>query len=544
MKSIRTRFTMVTVLAVVIAVSIATTIGVISIQRLGSSDTDQMLLLLCSTGEKNLDSYFESVEQSVSTVASLVQDDLDGVSSQQLSAHVERVRSFFGKVAYQTNGVLTYYYRIDPEVSDTVRGFWYTNLGGDGFVEHAVTDITRYDTSDTSNLVWFTVPKFTGRPIWLPPYTTDNLDVQVISYNVPVYWRGQFVGVIGIEIDYSTMAQEVNHLRLYNHGYAFITDSDGNLVYHPNIDLRHQTEETALEVPEGLLSDDTHIRYRYDGIEKVGVWLPLNNGMRLTVSVPLSEVNSRWHSMIREILIASALVLLLITLFNLHFAGRLTKPLRELTAAAEQVNSGDFSFDLDYNGDDEVGILTRSFKRLVEHLRVHISDLNKRVFIDALTSVRNRGAFANYIQELQDESDAGEPLVCAIGIFDCDSLKTINDQYGHEKGDIYLRAASQLICTVFQHSPVFRIGGDEFAVVLQNIDFLNREDLFRQFEEDRAAVCQTAQAPWAEVHLAYGIAVYDPKIDRTVIDTVRRADKSMYENKRKRKQARAALANP
>ena len=266
--------------------------------------------------------------------------------------------------------------------------------------------------------------------------------------------------------------------------------------------------------------------------------------MRLTVSVPLSEVNSRWHTMIREILIASVLVLLLITLFNLRFTGHLTRPLRELTAAAEQVNSGNFSFDLDYNCDDEVGILTRSFQRLVDHLRVHISDLNKLVFIDALTSVRNKGAFANYIQDLQEEAHIGDPLVCAIGVFDCDGLKTINDQYGHEKGDIYLRTASQLICSVFQHSPVFRIGGDEFAVVLQNIDFLNREALIRQFEEDRAAVSHAAQAPWEEVHLALGIAVYDPKIDRTVDDTVRRADKTMYENKRKRKEAKAAQATP
>ena len=67
-----------------------------------------------------------------------------------------------------------------------------------------------------------------------------------------------------------------------------------------------------------------------------------------------------------------------------------------------------------------------------------------------------------------------------MGVFDCDNLKQINDQNGHDKGDIYIRAASQLICRVFAHSPVFRIGGDEFAVVLQNEDFINREDLIRR----------------------------------------------------------------
>ena len=77
MKSIRIKFTFMTVCAVVLAVCIAAVIGVASIRELGNSDARQMLLLLCETGEKNLNSYFDSVEQSVSTIATLVAEDLD-----------------------------------------------------------------------------------------------------------------------------------------------------------------------------------------------------------------------------------------------------------------------------------------------------------------------------------------------------------------------------------------------------------------------------------------------------------------------------------
>ena len=88
---------------------------------------------------------------------------------------------------------------------------------------------------------------------------------------------------------------------------------------------------------------------------------------------------------------------------------------------------------------------------------------------------------------------------------------------------------------MFQHSPVFRIGGDEFAVILQNEDFEAREELVRRFEESRKARCAEAENRWEEVHVAMGVAVYDPLIDHSVIDTVRRADKIMYLNKRERK---------
>ena len=75
--------------------------------------------------------------------------------------------------------------------------------------------------------MWFTIPKYQGEPVWLPPYITDNLEKRVISYNVPISFRGWFVGVIGIEVDYSTMAEQVDSIRLYNNGYAFLGDAEG-----------------------------------------------------------------------------------------------------------------------------------------------------------------------------------------------------------------------------------------------------------------------------------------------------------------------------
>ena len=161
-----------------------------------------------------------------------------------------------------------------------------------------------------------------------------------------------------------------------------------------------------------------------------------------------------------------------------------------------------------------------------------INDLNRRVFVDALTSVRNKGAFVNYVQELQNRLDKGEKIDFAVGVFDCDNLKQINDQNGHDKGDIYIRAASQLICRVFAHSPVFRIGGDEFAVVLQNEDFINREDLIRRFEREKREKCASATNKWDGPRVAMGIAIHDPEFDSSVDDTLHRADKVMYENKR------------
>ena len=163
MHSIRTKITAITVCVIIIAMLIAAGFGVIAIKNIGKRNAEQTLLLLCETGQKNLDQYFASVEQSVEMISAYVESDLDGLDDQRLQAHLDRVEEIFTRLTYRTNGVLTYYYRIDPAISGAVKGFWYVNLDGNGFEEHAVTDIALYDTNNTSSLVWFTVPKATGR---------------------------------------------------------------------------------------------------------------------------------------------------------------------------------------------------------------------------------------------------------------------------------------------------------------------------------------------------------------------------------------------
>lgn len=323
MLSIKTKITALTVCIMAIAMGIAAALGVIALKNMGNRDADQLLLLVCETGQRNLDSYFQGVEQSASAVAAYVEADLDGLEDDKLQAHLARVNTIFDKMIYNTNGVLTYYYRIDPAISKNVKGFWYVNTK-EGLLDHEVTDITRYDTRDTSKLVWFTVPKNTGKAVWQPPYITENLGAKVISYNVPIYYHHQFVGVIGIEIDYSLMAKLVNNITLYKNGYAFLNDKEGNIIYHPRMDVF--TLENQPQVPEGMLSEGKFIHYTFEGVEKKAVWLPLSNGMHLNLTVPVSEIDADWHNWsIKIIVIFTALLAAFVLLIKL-LIGRTLDP--------------------------------------------------------------------------------------------------------------------------------------------------------------------------------------------------------------------------
>lgn len=528
MHSIRTKITLLTVIAIIVSLGIATVISVVSIRKLGREDADQMLHLTATTGAMNLESYFDSVESSVKTVATLVQDSFEGMPFADMENQVERTRNLFGRIAYNTNGVRTYYFRLDPEVAKDVPGFWYVYQEEEGFQEHEVTDISQYDTSDTSSLVWFTVPKATGKGVWLPPYYTENLDVRVISYNVPIYWMDQFVGVIGIEIDYETMAREVEHIRIFQSGYAFILDGESNVIYHPQNDSGQLELETSAVRETDEFIGSNHVQYTYQGVKKEAVWIPLSNGMQLYITAPVSEIDSGWTGMIRIMILAALVILAVSVIVMLRFSNSLTKPLRELTAAAQQIQNGDYDFKLDYNKDDEVGILTDTFKKLADHTKDNLLAARKMATVDSLTGVKNKNAYVQWEEKTDAQIRAKEAQPFAVVVCDINNLKTVNDQFGHKEGDACIKNACARICRVYSHSPVFRIGGDEFVVVLSGEDYSRRQQLLNQINTPPGSRSEIRSGET----ISAGMAEYKQDRHTCVLNIFEEADEAMFENKK------------
>ena len=172
----------------------------------------------------------------------------------------------------------------------------------------------------------------------------------------------------------------------------------------------------------------------------------------------------------------------------------------------------------------------KDVRREQEHLKA-LSMANEIARRDELTGTRNKTAYHEMEKELQNIIREGNDAF-GIVVFDINGLKMINDTEGHRAGDDYIRASCKLICRIFHHSPVFRIGGDEFAVVLRGQDYRDRETLIsalrRQVEEN----IRMGEGPV----VATGTADYRPGEDRSVEDVFNRADSRMYEEKARLKE--------
>ena len=149
---------------------------------------------------------------------------------------------------------------------------------------------------------------------------------------------------------------------------------------------------------------------------------------------------------------------------------------------------------------------------------------------DALTGIKNRLAYEGAEEHLNEEIHSGTISPFSVAIFDVNNLKKTNDKYGHEAGDEIICNAAKLICKSFTHSPVYRIGGDEFAVILLGADYFDREKIFSKFKK---AVLRNRKEGKVVVAGAYADFIFAS--DKCVADVFGRADEKMYENKKKLK---------
>ena len=164
-----------------------------------------------------------------------------------------------------------------------------------------------------------------------------------------------------------------------------------------------------------------------------------------------------------------------------------------------------------------------------------LSEASEKARRDELTGVKNKMAYQELEESIQANLDSGiDYLPFAIAVCDLNNLKEVNDLLGHKVGDDYIKAACKMVCDTFDHSPVFRIGGDEFAVLIRGKDYEERENLVNSFKERVRENVEKANGPI----VAIGMAEYERGEDFYVSDVFEKADILMYENKNDLKQKR------
>ena len=265
------------------------------------------------------------------------------------------------------------------------------------------------------------------------------------------------------------------------------------------------------------------------------------------------------HRAVRENTLHTILVIVVLSLsfaalFGLWAVRNITRPIEQLessvTAFAASCQNQEDPEALrlrvaDIHTGNEVESLACAVTQMSEAMQSYVkrivlnkSELARMAALantDALTGVRNKNAYNTFAIELQAKMRAGGLRFAAL-MADLNELKRINDSFGHEQGDRYIQRCCQMLCRIFAHSAVFRIGGDEFALVLLGEDYENRQALVEQARDAfRSTENDESLPPWERCGAAIGMAIYREGRDESLDEVLSRADKSMYREKEKSK---------
>ena len=169
-------------------------------------------------------------------------------------------------------------------------------------------------------------------------------------------------------------------------------------------------------------------------------------------------------------------------------------------------------------------------KHDMEDTEEKLGEMSRTAYRDALTGVGNKAAFNEQVESITQEQTEGDNDF-AIVMVDVNNLKKVNDTLGHECGDTYIKGCCSIVCNIFKHSPVFRIGGDEFVIILKNDDFANRDALLAEVEtEFEKTFAMTDRPEYERFSASVGMAVCEGAED-AVSAVFKRADEAMYAEK-------------
>ena len=463
-----------------------------------------------------LDHLFESHEKYTMAVAAGIYSQINEDStfltdSSSFIKNIEGIKERLSSTIYNLTNTKSVYVIFNPEITRVNKGVLLVRDTPESiFKQHTITNVKQYSPSDMEHVGWYYRPIMSGNPVWLPPYYNKNFNSYIISYVIPMFVDNKEIGVAGVDIDFELLTKQLSQVHFMRSGFAFLEDSEGLVVYHPTL-------------PNGLTFKPED--------DQVKISVPLNNGMTLVTVAPVLEINAERNKHLKQSIIFILILLSFTTAITIFFARSITKPLKKLTTEAKKMITGDMNAEFNIKQNDEIGELAKSFAAAKFHISQHMKQMQGLAFLDSLTGVRNKMAYDNYIAEFKSRIENGEVKSYGIAILDTNNLKEINDTYGHENGNAYLVNSCKLICQIFAHSPVFRIGGDEFLVILLDEDLYNHHDLLKQLKESMD-LTKNASFPWKQISIACGIGIATYAKATTIADTFNKADSDMYKNKR------------
>ena len=513
MKTIQSKILFVVITALVVITAIVTAIAVTVTHEIIHKDADRILNNVSQKEAAQINEMLNDFVDSAAIMEHYAIHVLDSADSLKEDAYVSeymnKMRHLFDEIALTTSGTSSYYLCFSPELTGATKGF-YSKMTNGAPYELSKEEFAGLSLITNEELIEYSNHSATKHGEWAKPHPSRFTGETVISYIVPVYKDGVFVAILGFNMNFDYLLDRVNSISVYEYGCALLFGEKNQICYN-------QSKKTE-----------------FDG-EYAEANTPLVNGMRLELRAAYKDIQSGIRPMLSYIIVAFLAVFVLSILYTVWVTHRIVTPLKKLTVEAEKITFGvQEDINLTVDSEDEVGILSRVLSSTYAKIREYSTYINALAYRDSLTGIKNSTAYAEAIEALNREINLGNPHFGVL-VADINNLKKTNDTYGHDVGNELIVRASRILTDTFKTSAVYRIGGDEFAVILKDKDLENYRSLVEKMDAVFSSDFIDVNNEKVPVLLARGVAVFNFGIDCVYTDVFAKADHAMYVNKQEMK---------
>ena len=183
-----------------------------------------------------------------------------------------------------------------------------------------------------------------------------------------------------------------------------------------------------------------------------------------------------------------------------------------------------------YDDVDEVESMRMKILALQDELYEQIENVKQQAYIDGMTGVRNKASYLNTEKAINEKIKEGTAAFSVI-VFDMNGLKSINDDLGHEYGDMAIIDATNVLAGVYDKGDIYRIGGDEFIVILNTVSEAEVQNGMSRLEYRIASENMNEKPYKRPLSMSMGCGIYRAGEDKEYREVFQRADKRMYVDK-------------
>ena len=492
MKSIRMRITAAIVVCSLISACIISMLSISDSREFSNVAAEKELVQICSNTGGKMDALISRIEQSVDTLAEIALERLEFSKFKNNNAYVEEytngLMKEFVTFAEHTDGAITAYIRYNPEFTEPTSGiFLMRNDTNSPFDSITPTDFSMFDPEDLAHVGWYYLPVANKAPLWMDPYLNENINVEMISYVVPLYVDGTSVGIIGMDIDFGQLTKLADSTVVFDTGYSFIVNSAGSILYHKEIpsgtDLGEYNGGELTSVKEFVadaVNQGKTLRYSYNGGDKYLSYLELKNGMKLVLTAPLHEIKANADALSVEILGFLVLGIVISVVLGILIGGNIANPIKRITEIIRKTSKLDFRKEEDIDKlvkkKDETGIMANAVNEMRSILRELVTNMENVkdslvMNMDLLDNVmRENNAVSEdnsaTTQELaagmEENAASATMIVNNIDAIQCDAadIKELSEKEQNESKNIMARARQLRDNTVTSNKKTMEVYAD------------------------------------------------------------------------------------